>query len=174
LSAEQVAHLQDLEAKRRAMAAIRRGQPPAPSPFDGDRERKLAELRAAGHLSADQELFLRLCGPDEVDRQHVLYRTLGPMYGGVIVPSLSNLKTERRLQKEIRRVSLRGHEHGVAPGATPPLRLRRLRFVRRSLVFRRRRELPRRVRSKAATSGDDSSEPPPSGVRRRSPHRGAS
>ena len=54
LSVEQAAHLQDLEAKRRAMAAIRRGSLPTPNRFDVERERKLEELRAAGHLGADQ------------------------------------------------------------------------------------------------------------------------
>ncbi len=57
LSAAQRSHLADLDAKRRLMPAIRRGQVPAPEAFDEERERKLDDLRTAGSGPTTRDVF---------------------------------------------------------------------------------------------------------------------
>jgi hypothetical protein len=176
LSAAQRSHLADLDAKRRLLLAIRRGQVPAPEAFDEERERKLDDLRTAGCLNVDQELFLRLSGADAVDQQHAMCLALGSLYGGIIVPSLRTLRNERQVQKHCVRFFRGGHEQAHArpkgraiPGRVP---LRRpMRIVR----ARRARRVARRVaRSPASSASDGSSDPPPGRVCESLPGGGAS
>src|SRR5437899_1849012 len=96
---EQRAWLAALERARQQMVAIRRGRAPKPLPFDPEHEAKIAALRESGRLNADQELFLRLCGTKEVDRQSAMAQALGPLYGGIEVPSRRMLVRERRVQR---------------------------------------------------------------------------
>lgn len=168
LSGVQRAHLADLEAKRRRMVDIRRGRAIAPGPFDADRERKLGELRAAGRLDADQELFLRLCGPEEVDRQYALHRFFGARYEGVIVPSIRNVRDERRTQKHVRpilhayeRERVSSHGMDVARGGRVAQRLGRVRRFMRHLKRHRSRRVVRRAARATADSGSDGSSDPP-------------
>lgn len=161
LSGEQQRYLRDLEAKRRQMLAVRRGNAAAPEPFDAEREAKLRELRAAGRLNAAQELFLRLCGPAEVDRQHALLLFFGEVYAGIIVPSLRSLVHERRVQKLITRAILRAHRRvwdrtNARQGRQFPRRP-----VRRQRASRRRRSARRPARSTSGSASDGPSEPPP-------------
>jgi len=166
LSGEQRAHLANLDAMRRLMLEIRRGRAVAPGPLDVERERKIGELRAAGRLNADQELFLRLCGPEEVDRQHALHRFFGARYDGIIVPSLKNLDDEHRIQKHCVRGIVRAHQ--VAPRHVKPRLVKKpanlRRFVRPTPGRRRRRVTSRPARSTVASASDGSSDPPPHGV----------
>lgn len=183
LNDAQRAHLEDLEAKRRRMVDIRRGQGAAPGAFDTERERKLGELRAAGRLDADQELFLRLCGPEEVDRQHALHRFFGFRYEGVIVPSLRNLRHERRTQKRGIRTILRAyereharaHEWHVASAGRATRRCPIVRRFRRAARRRRAARIARKPTRTATDSGSDgSSDPPPDDSHRLSTSGGAS
>lgn len=170
LSEAQRAHLGDLEAKRRRMVDIRRGRAAAPGLFDADRERKLGELRAAGRLHADQELFLRLCGPEEVDRQYALHRFFGARYEGVIAPSIRNRRDERRTQKHARAI-LRAYERGrvsshgvdVARSERVAQTLGRVRRFMRHLKRHRGRRVVRRAARVTADSGSDGSSDPPPG-----------
>ena len=164
--AVQRAHLADLEGKRRLMLAIRRGYVPAPEAFNEERERKLDDLRAAGCLNADQELFLRLCGVDEVDRQHALCVSVGSLYAGIIVPSLRTLRDERRVQKHCVRFFGSGHERAHARPKGRAIRGRApVRRPMRIVKARRARRAARRVaRSPASSASDGSSDPPPGRV----------
>jgi len=185
LSGQQRAHLANLDAMRRLMLEVRRGRAAAPRPFDAKREAHLHELRAAGRLNADQELFLRLCGPEEVDRQHALHRFFGARYEGIVVPSLKNLADERRTQKRGVRQILRAYERdrvlarqGETPGSLGTRVLRNVASVRRFLHHfggkRRRRPAKRPARSTAASASDGSSDPPPSDDSSEPPQKGGS
>jgi hypothetical protein len=175
LSAAQRAHLADLHAKRRLMLAIRHGRAPVPTLFDAERERKLDELRTAGHLNADQELFLRLCGAEVVDQQHAMCLAMGSLYGGIIAPSLRTLRVERQVQKHCVRFFRGGHEETHARPKARAMGARvAVRRPMRILKARRARRVARRVaRSPAPSTSDGSSDPPPGRVPEALPVGGA-
>ena len=150
-----------LERARQQMVVIRAGRAQRPSPFGSEHEAKVAELRASGYLNADQELFLRLCGTEEVDRQAMMARALGPLYGGIEVPSRRMLVRERRIQGFAQALLRSAREDQVRQSQERRRNLRR-RVGRRRYHRNRAHRRPARRRASRAHSkgGGDPPEPP--------------